>query len=236
MSKSKKKLFSAFCVLILVTIAALFIAAYCWNLLPQKTYSNADFNIMTITSPVDYNGNGIDDYTDILFGAKQDAENRPVYNGQYYDGGYPPDDIGVCTDVIWRGFKAAGYSLRDMIDRDAATYPEDYPGIEHRDNNIDFRRVDNLHVFFKKYAVSLSIDTNDIQCWQPGDIVIFDDDQHIGIISDLRSQDGTPYIIHNAGQPRREENYLKRTSMTITGHYRFDASQIDPEVLVSWEK
>ena len=30
----------------------------------------------------------------------------------------PPDTEGVCTDVIWRAFKNAGYSLKDMVDED----------------------------------------------------------------------------------------------------------------------
>ena len=53
-----------------------------------------------------------------MFGARKDAEIHPRYNGAYYDGGYPPDDIGVCTDVIWRAFKNAGYNLKDMVDND----------------------------------------------------------------------------------------------------------------------
>jgi hypothetical protein len=41
-------------------------------------------------------------------------------------------------------------------------------------------------------------------------------------------------LIHNAGQPNREENVLAR--MKITGHYRFDANQIDKNVLVAWHE
>lgn len=205
-----------------------------YNLLPQKTYTAEKFGIETVKSSVDFNQNGIDDYTDILLGARADAENHPTYNSAYYAGGYPPDDIGVCTDVVWRAFKNAGYSLRDMVDRDIYNNPDEYPAAQPRDNNIDFRRVRNLRVFFEKYAEKLTLDTTKIDEWQPGDIVIFGNDKHIGIVSDKRTRDGKTYIIHNGGQPMREENYLKRGE--VTGHYRFDAEKIDESVLIAWQE
>ena len=97
--------FVLFCVGVIVCIADY------WNLIPKRYYSAEEFGIKTITSSVDYNGNGIDDYTDIMIGARNDAENKPKYDGSYQNGGYPPNDIGVCTDVIWRAFKNAGYCL-----------------------------------------------------------------------------------------------------------------------------
>lgn len=193
--------------------------------LPEKTYTAADFNLTTAVSPVDFNQNGADDYADFISGAKQDAKNHPRYNGAYYEGGYPTDNIGVCTDVVWRAFRAAGYSLKDMVDADIRSYPERYPNIAAPDPNIDFRRVGNLHAFFEAYAVSLTTDIHEIEEWQPGDIVIFNGDKHIGIVSDLRNADGQPYILHNGGQPKREENYLPRAKK-ITAHYRFDASRL----------
>ncbi|MBQ2401222.1 MAG: DUF1287 domain-containing protein, partial [Lachnospiraceae bacterium] len=60
----------------------------------------------------------------------------------------------------WRAFRNAGYSLRDMVDRDIMLYPEDYPRVSKRDNNIDFRRVVNLRVFFDKYATEITIYAN----------------------------------------------------------------------------
>ena len=204
-----------------------------FNLLPKRTYTAEHFNIKTVLSVIDFNNNGTDDYTDILLGARADAKNHPAYNGAYYEGGYPPDDIGVCTDVVWRAFKNAGYSLRDMVDQDIKARPESYSKVEKPDNNIDFRRVRNLRIFFDEYAISLTLDINEIAEWQPGDIVIFEDDKHIGIISDKRNKDGQSYVIHNGGQPNREEDYLSKS--TVTGHYRFDASGIDEGILVQWE-
>ncbi len=129
-----------------------------------------------------------------------DAENKPVYDGSYHAGGYPPEDIGVCTDVVWRAFKHAGYNLKEMVDQDIQRNTELYPRVGGRpEPNIDFRRVPNLKVFFERHAISLTLDHTDIEEWQPGDIVTYGD-KHIGIISDRRNRDGVPYIIHNGGQ------------------------------------
>ena len=199
------------------------------------TYTAEDFDIEIILSTVDCNENGIDDYSDFVVGARKDAANKPTYDGRYWSEGYPPDDIGVCADVIWRAFKEAGYDLRQMIDQDIALRLEDYYGVDTPDSSIDFRRVRNLHVFFKAYGESLTLDPNVIEEWQPGDIVVFGRDQHIGIVSDLRNRKGHPYIIHNGGQEKREEDYFARTELEIVGHYRFDASKLDPDMLIQWE-
>lgn len=39
----------------------------------------------------------MDDYADIVAGARKDAENHPAYDSGYYQGGYPPADRGACT-------------------------------------------------------------------------------------------------------------------------------------------
>ncbi|WP_051259790.1 DUF1287 domain-containing protein [Peptoniphilus mikwangii] len=182
-----------------------------------------------IKSTIDYNKNGIDDYSDILIGAKKDAVNHPEYDGSYVDGGYPPDNKGVCTDLVWRAFKEAGYNLKDMIDADISR-DKSYYHIEKPDPNIDFRRVPNLDKFFKKYAVSLTTDINDYDAFNPGDIITYlDKPQHIGIVSDIKNKDGRAYLIHNAGQSERENDNLDFGK--ISGHYRFDSSKINPEIL-----
>ena len=199
-------------------------------------YTAEDFGIVTITSEVDANHNGVDDYTDILLGARRDAEAHPKYDGRYWDSGYPPDDIGVCTDVIWRAFKNAGYDLRAMVDQDIQNYNEEDYHLAYPDSNIDFRRVGNLFIFFSKYAENLTLDIDAIEEWQPGDIIVFGKYQHIGIISDKRNRKGEPYVIHNSGQPLREEDVLRKRSKkdAITGHFRFDASKVE-DILVYWE-
>ena len=139
-------------------------------------------------------------------------------------GGYPPDNEGVCTDVIWRAFKNAGYSLKDLVDEDIKNNTSAYYRVENRpDPNIDFRRVPNLKVYFERNAINLTTDINQIEEWQPGDIVVFGSN-HIAIISDKRNKKGIPYIIHNANQPQREEDALEFWNKynEITGHYRID--------------
>ncbi|MBE6886980.1 MAG: DUF1287 domain-containing protein [Ruminococcaceae bacterium] len=221
-----------FCIAVLTAVALYFAARY--NVLPSVSFKAEHFSIETIKSTVDFNNNGADDYTDILLGARSDARNHPKYDSRYWAEGYPPDDIGVCTDVVWRAFRHAGYNLREMVDRDIQARPDAYKNITVRDSNIDFRRVVNLRVYFDYYAQSLTLDTKETEQWQPGDIVIFGADKHIGIVSDKRTIEGKTYIIHNGGQPNREENYLKRGE--VTGHYRFDASQISEKDLIAWSE
>ena len=188
----------------------------------KTTYTAEDFNIETIISNTDFDNDGIDDYTDILQGAKLDAENKPKYKSVYYAGGYPPDNEGVCTDVIWRALKNAGYLLKDLVDEDIKKNIDKYPRVNgNPDPNIDFRRVPNLKVYFERNHITLTNDLSKIEEWQPGDIVIFGG-KHIGIISNKRNEKGIPYLIHNGGQPIREEDFLERYNEyePITGHYR----------------
>lgn len=227
------RIFFLIILIIIFTIKVLFTMNK-YKIIEKEYYTANDFHIKTIYSRIDYDNDNLDDYSDIVLGARADAKNHPEYKSEYYENGYPPDDEGVCTDVIWRAFKNAGYSLRDMVNQDIANHPEDYKEIIKPDINIDFRRVRNLRVFFRKYALSLTLDYEKIAEWQPGDIVIFRNNKHIGIISDRRNKNGIPYVIHNSGQLNREEDYL--TKDEITGHYRFDASLIPDEVLLPWHE
>ena len=184
----------------------------------------------------DFNKNGKPDYVDILEGARADALNMPTYDDSYFIGGYPPDDIGVCADVVWRAFKNAGYDLKSMMDADIKNRTEAYVYIEKTDPNIDFRRVFNQLIFFQTYAVALTNDVSQTSEWQTGDIVIFCNERgrpdHIGIISDRRTDDGTPLLIHNSGQAEREEDALR--DRIIIAHFRFDASLVDGDILIKW--
>lgn len=215
---------------LLMGVGAFF--AYNASVMPAKIYTAKDFNMKTIKSRKDFNKNGVDDYTDILLGARKDGENKPVYDGSYYVGGYPPDNIGVCTDVVWRAFKNAGYSLKDMVAQDIRKNTALYPNVNGKpDPNIDFRRVTNLKVYFERYAISLTLDTDRIDKWQPGDIVTYGT-YHVAVVSDKRNSQGVPYIIHNAGQPVREEDTL--ASPDISGHFRFDASKCKKSDLIQF--
>ena len=204
-------------ILIIIAISVLFIFQKF-----KKVYAAKDFEIETIKSKIDFDNDGIDDYTDILQGARIESKNKPKYKSAYYSGGYPPDNEGVCTDVIWRAMKNAGYSLKDMVDEDIKENTEQYPRVEGKpDPNIDFRRVPNLKVYFERNQINLTTDLGKIEEWQPGDIVVFGT-SHIGIISDKRNKKGIPYLIHNGGQLLREEDILELYNQyeNISGHFR----------------
>lgn len=208
-------------VLILVIILILLISTNYLKVIPKKTYTAEDFNIQVVKSQIDYDNDGIDDYTDIMLGARKDAQNMPTYKSAYYKGGYPPDNEGVCTDLVWRAFKDAGYILKDLVDEDIKNNKQEYKDIQQIDTNIDFRRVYNLKVFFDRNAEILTNNVYEIDKFQPGDIVIFEE-SHIGIISDKRNKKGIPYLIHNTGQLNREEDVLEGYKNIITGHYRWN--------------
>lgn len=208
-------------VIVFITLTILITGLLIYQKNKNVYYAN-DFDIETVISKKDYDNDGIDDYTDILQGAKIEAENEPTYKSTYYSGGYPPDNEGVCTDVIWRALKNAGYSLKDMVDEDIKNNVDKYPRVDGKpDSNIDFRRVPNLKVYFERNQINLTTDLSKIEEWQPGDIVVFGS-SHIGIISDKRNKKGIPYLLHNGGQPLREEDILEVYNKyePIIGHYR----------------
>ncbi|MGE5561635.1 MAG: DUF1287 domain-containing protein [Chloroflexota bacterium] len=193
-------------------------------------YSGPPVTVPRIDCPVDTDGDGANDLDEILAGARADAANRPRYRSAYYQGGYPPDDEGVCTDVIWRALKAAGHNLKDLVDADIAAHVLDYPRVMGKpDGNIDFRRVPNLVVFFRKYATALTTDVRpgdatNLAEWQGGDIVVFGNPlryDHIAIVSDRRRDDGVPLLIHNYGTYTREDDMLLDWPTGIAYHFRF---------------
>jgi uncharacterized protein YijF (DUF1287 family) len=180
-----------------------------------------------VLSGVDRNANGTDDSLDIVNGARAQVEARPVYKNAYYEGGYPPESEGVCTDLVWRALMAAGYDLKSEIDKDIALNVDLYPQVQgHPDPNIDFRRVPNISFFLKRTAISLTTevipwDAENLKQWQPGDIVIFGQhDDHIGIVSDRRMKNGVPLVIHHGSGYPCEDNALGYWRSDITGHYR----------------
>ena len=176
----------------------------------------------------DQDGDGIDDLWDIYLGAVAEVQRKPVYKDGYHRGGYPPETEGVCTDVIWRALRDAGYELKDLVDEDIELNTELYPRVNGSpEPNIDFRRVQNLIVFFKRYAQVLTTevipgDAENLVEWQPGDIVVWAAPAgHIGIISDKRRLDGVPYILHNSGPWAREQDVLLSWPSEIIWHFRF---------------
>jgi uncharacterized protein YijF (DUF1287 family) len=221
---------------IVFTVAVLIANNYGKNTKPAnpiKLFRTSSQPEPQITVPIilsghDEDNDGIDDLNDIVRGARAEAKRQPTYKNAYYKGGFPPENEGVCTDVIWRAFKDAGYDLKDMVDSDIAHNTRAYPRVDGKpDPNIDFRRVPNLASFFERHANKLTTkispgDKSNLMLWQGGDIVVFGKPfPHIGIISDRRRDDGVPFLIHNAGPCASENDYLLSWPSPITHHFRY---------------
>ncbi len=178
-----------------------------------KIFNKSYVSLIT-KSDIDYDNDDIDDYSDILEGAKKFIDKKPRYKSAYYDGGYPTDDNYVCTDIIWFALKNAGYDFKKLIDEDISNNKKEYDE-DVGDKNIDFRRVRNINVFLERNTMSLSVSS--IDTFNPGDIVVYKD--HIAIVSDRKNSKGINYILHHDGYHDYEDNGLFRKD--IIGHYRW---------------
>jgi len=153
------------------------------------------------------------------------------YDGAYLSIPYPngdvPSDIGVCTDVIIRAYRAIGADLQRLVHEDMASHFSVYPstriwGLKTTDRNIDHRRVPNLQVFFTRHGTQLPV-TNNARDYKPGDIVSWmlpGNLPHIGIVTDrMSSSSDHPLIAHNIGAGPKLEDML--FDYKITGHYKY---------------
>ncbi|MEA2016544.1 MAG: DUF1287 domain-containing protein [Actinomycetota bacterium] len=190
----------------------------------------------------DRDNDGINDQKDIMLGAKKQLE-EPAGNIyleedelNYYKEGDPPEGLALSTDIIARAFMKAGFDLREMVYEDIKNNFGQYPlreiwGQTVCDKNIDYRRIQNLEVFFMRNAESLDIlfdcsRADKLERWLPGDVIFFDMDgdgfsDTAGIISDSTTREGIPKIIYNHIDPgyTTEKDILREE--IITGHYRF---------------
>lgn len=168
---------------------------------------------------------------DLVAAAIDRTKQSVTYNGAYFKIDYPngdvPENIGVCTDVVIRSYRALGTDLQMLVHEDMAKNFSAYSsnriwGLSRTDKNIDHRRVPNLQTFFSRQGVSLPVSQN-AQQYSPGDLVTWmlpGNLPHIGIVTDQVSQaSGNPLIVHNVGAGPRLEDML--FSFKITGHYRF---------------
>ncbi|MFV0645717.1 MAG: DUF1287 domain-containing protein [Sphingomonadaceae bacterium] len=151
------------------------------------------------------------------------------YDPSYSALAFPDGDVdrskGVCTDVVIRAYRdALGLDLQALVNADMranfTAYPRNW-GLSRPDRNIDHRRVPNLQTFWKRQGASLPVSNNKAD-WLTGDIFTSLIDgrlPHTGIVSDRRTANGTPLVIHNIGAGTREENAL--FTHRLTGHYRW---------------
>ena len=205
-------------ILLLIILMTIIYSLYMINVIPHKKYDNDYFNIDNYISELDKDNDGIDDQTDIINNTRKYIATNPKYKSKYYQNGYPDDGFGVCTDVVAFSLRESGYDLMELVYNHIKENKKLYD-IEVVDKSIDFRRVKNLNVYFKDTADSLTVDINEIEEWQGGDIIIFKN--HIGIVSDKRNRKGIPFIIHHANpyQINYEEDILENRT-DIIAHYR----------------
>lgn len=178
-------------------------------------------------SRADRNNNGVPDPIDISNNLEEQLDSNTKYVDAYYVGGYPPEDEGVCTDVIWRAFSSIDINLKDLVDKDIKNNIDDYWRIEDKaDPHIDFRRVPNLMVYFDKYCETLTSEVipenvDNLKQWQPGDIILFlEPYQHVGMVTNERDSDGVPFVVHNS-RPSIKKGKLSWFSDYKLYHYRW---------------
>ncbi|MBI3131614.1 MAG: DUF1287 domain-containing protein [Acidobacteria bacterium] len=151
----------------------------------------------------------------------------PRYTRIPYPGGDVAQDRGVCTGVLIRAFRAQGIDLQKLVHEDMRRAWDAYPkswGLKAPDRNIDHRRVPNLATFFMRHGRTLP-PSRDPKAYLPGDVVTWrlaSGVPHTGLISDRRTANGTPLIIHNIGWGTQEQDRL--FVYTLTGHFRYPAS------------
>ncbi len=160
----------------------------------------------------DADGDGIHDSVDVARGARKTAINGARYQEGYerlaYPGGDVSREIGVCTDVVVRAMRNAGLDLQALLYEDMKRRPGAYGlGKKKPNRHIDHRRVRRQIVWFKKHLKALPTQFDKAAAgddvWLPGDIVFLDTfpnkpgPDHVGIVSDRTTADGTPLVINN---------------------------------------
>ena len=182
-----------FCIMVLILLNKM--------VLVKEYYKASDFNIKTVYSKVDYNKNGIDDYSDFLLGAKKIKGKNSSYE-----------------ELMIKVFQYAGYNLDKMVDN----YFKDSKDLE---NKMD--RISLYKSFINDNATKISINFKKKEDFQPGDFIFLS--EGIGLLSDKRDKNGLNYIIVIENGKVVEKEGLKE--LDVSGHYRFDSSLIDDEIL-----
>lgn len=150
----------------------------------------------------------------------------PDYVALSFPNGDVPRAGGVCTDVVIRALRdGLNQDLQQLVNEDMrgnfSAYPKNW-GLAKPDKNIDHRRVPNLRAFFKRKGLEQAVPkAGDVSKFLPGDIVtctVAKTLPHAMIVSDHKTADGRPLVIHNIGGGAREEDRL--LEFPLTGHYR----------------
>jgi uncharacterized protein YijF (DUF1287 family) len=130
-------------------------------------------------APGDADKDGIPDPLDVLIGGKKTVLDAAPYGGQYMVIDYPNGDIprgmGVCTDVIIRAARNAGFDLQSALQRDIRAARRSYPMVKRPNANIDHRRVKTILPYFVRHwdRRKVELDAKDDPL-RPGDVVFMD--------------------------------------------------------------
>ena len=164
----------------------------------------------------------------LVAAAMAQTRQQVTYDGSYrvipYPNGDVPANIGVCTDVVIRAYRAVGLDLQRLVHEDMRSAFSSYPslwGLKRPDRNIDHRRVPNLQTFFTRRKAALprsrhaaDYEAGDLVSWMlPGNL------PHIGIVSSTRASSGRLMLVHNIGRGPQVEDVL--FAYDLTGHYRY---------------
>lgn len=166
----------------------------------------------------------------VIAGARRQVGVTLIYDGRYQRIEYPCGDVpierGVCTDVVVRAFRHAGFDLQALLHEDMLRSWSEYPklwGHARPDANIDHRRVPNLATYFRRHGETLPVSVR-AQDYRPGDIVTWrlpSGSPHIGIVSDSAAA-GRHLVLHNIGSGAQIDDVL--FAYALTGHYRWVAA------------
>jgi uncharacterized protein YijF (DUF1287 family)/L,D-peptidoglycan transpeptidase YkuD (ErfK/YbiS/YcfS/YnhG family) len=183
----------------------------------------------------DADGDGIPDALDIVLGAKKAVLNGARYTSGYvtldYPGGDVPRDQGVCTDVVVRALRNAGFDLQKLVYTDMLARPGAYGRPKRVDRSIEHRRVRRLLPWFLAHWTSLPPERGEGEPYLPGDIVLMDTlskagPDHIGIVSDTLGASGQPLIVNNWTDGHRTAEMDLLPWVPITHRFRVPAAPL----------
>ena len=182
--------------------------------------------------PGDADRDGIPDPLDVLLGGKKVVLDAAPYGGGYiqidYPGGDIPRDKGVCTDVIIRAGRNAGFDLQAALQRDLREARRAYPMVKRPNASIDHRRVKTILPYFERHwdRRKAELDAADDPL-RPGDVVFFDTfpskpgPDHIGIVSDTPGPSGKPMVINSWTDGFRTSEMDLLSFVPVTHRFRF---------------
>ena len=137
-NKIKIKL-KTICFILLFIIVFCLLVLFIMNrfIVEKEYYKNADFNIKNIYSKVDFNNNNIDDYGDILLGARKEI-NKDNTN----------------DELIIKAFKYAGYDLEEMAEGNIKEFIINYGTKVSKDIlDIEYFQAGDLIIYGNNIAI-----------------------------------------------------------------------------------